>query len=231
MDTECSSGIHARAALHAALSDPARLAIVDQLTFRDLSPTEIRAQLEMPSNLLAHHLNKLEQAGVIARTRSEGDRRRTYLHLRPGVLSRLTPSADLTAARVVFVCTQNSARSQLAAALWPAHSPVPAASAGTQPAKRVHPRAAATARRHGLDLDHRAPQHLDQVLHGGDLIIAVCDHAHESLRGSATDPVHWSIADPARPDTDDAFEQAYTEITGRIARMAPAIHPPGDTRA
>ena len=66
--------------------------------------------------------------------RSEGDRRRSYLTLVPGVLEELMPATGLTASRIVFVCTENSARSQLAAAIWAAASAVPATSAGTHPA-------------------------------------------------------------------------------------------------
>ena len=55
--------------------------------------------------------------------------------------------------RVLFVCTRNSARSQLAAAAWARRSGIPAASAGTEPADRVHPRAVRVARRHGLAID------------------------------------------------------------------------------
>jgi ArsR family transcriptional regulator, arsenate/arsenite/antimonite-responsive transcriptional repressor / arsenate reductase (thioredoxin) len=38
----------------------------------------------MPSNLLAHHLRVLEEAGLVTRHRSEGDKRRSYLRLVPG---------------------------------------------------------------------------------------------------------------------------------------------------
>jgi len=72
--------------------------------------------LAMPSNLLAHHLRVLEQAGVITRRRSEGDRRRTYLRLVPVTLDSLA-APPRPERRVLFVCTANSARSHLAAAL------------------------------------------------------------------------------------------------------------------
>ena len=89
--------------------------------------------LAMPSNLLAHHLHVLEQAGIITRRRSEGDRRRTYLRLIPGALDPLAAPPARAALRVLFVCTANSARSHLAAALWRRASTVPAVSAGTHP--------------------------------------------------------------------------------------------------
>nr|BFE76149.1 hypothetical protein GCM10020092_094500 [Actinoplanes digitatis] len=80
-----------RARIHAALGDPARLAIVDALTLGDASPSEIGHGLGMPTNLVAHHLKVLQDAGLIVRTRSEGDRRRTYLRLQPDVLALLAP--------------------------------------------------------------------------------------------------------------------------------------------
>ena len=143
MNAEWSSELRERARVHAALGEPARLAIVDRLVLGDASPTELAQDLGLPSNLLAHHLKLLEQAGILERSRSEGDRRRTYLRLRANALAGLKPAGARSAPRVVFVCTHNSARSQLAAALWAGQSPVPATSAGTHPVARIHPRAAA----------------------------------------------------------------------------------------
>jgi protein-tyrosine-phosphatase len=218
-----TSSLQARARIHAALGDPARLAIVDALTLGDASPGEIAHDLAMPTNLVAHHLKVLQDAGLIVRTRSEGDRRRTYLRLQPEVLASLAPPPLQNADRVVFVCTRNSARSQLAAALWRDRVGGPAASAGTQPAPRVHPRAVKIAHRHGLTLDPTATAHVDEVVDDGDLVIAVCDNAHEDLTGTVRPRLHWSVPDPARVDTDAAFEDAYTDLAGRVDRLAPAV--------
>ncbi|PRY19006.1 ArsR family transcriptional regulator [Pseudosporangium ferrugineum] len=216
--------MRARARIHAALGDPARLAIVDALTLGDASPGEIGADLRMPTNLVAHHVKVLQEAGLIVRTRSEGDRRRTYLRLRPDVLASLTPPPLREADRVVFVCTHNSARSQLAAALWRDRVGGQVASAGTKPAARVHPRAVSVAHRHGLRLDPTGTAHVDDVVHDGDLVIAVCDNAHEDLTTTVRPQLHWSVPDPVRADTDDAFEAAYTDLAGRIDRIAPTAH-------
>ena len=70
-----------RAAVHAALGEPVRLAIVDRLGPGDASPGELAEAVGLGSNLLAHHLKVLEEAGVIRRVRSEGDRRRSYVQL------------------------------------------------------------------------------------------------------------------------------------------------------
>jgi DNA-binding MarR family transcriptional regulator len=88
--------------VHAALADPARLQITDTLLAGDASPSELAAMLAMPSNLLAHHLHVLEQAGIITRRRSEGDRRRTYLQLIPGALDSLAAPTARAALRVLF---------------------------------------------------------------------------------------------------------------------------------
>ena len=145
--------------------------------------------LAMPSNLLAHHLRVLEQAGIITRRRSEGDRRRTYLQLIPGAAGLAGPRRPrATALRVLFVCTANSARSHLAAALWRQASSVPAVSAGTHPAAAIDPGAIAAAARHRLPLPRLRPRHISEVRHDGDLVITVCDLAHEELgdaRGGA----------------------------------------------
>jgi ArsR family transcriptional regulator, arsenate/arsenite/antimonite-responsive transcriptional repressor / arsenate reductase (thioredoxin) len=221
MNVELSS-IEARAKTHAALGDPARLAIADILAIGDASPGEIGARLGMLTNLVAHHLGVLAEARVIERRRSEHDRRRSYLQLRPSALAALPAPRLATPHRVVFVCTRNSARSQLAAALWTKASPIPVASAGIEPATRVNPRAVRTAKRHGLRLDPNRTHHLDEVSADGDLLIAVCDHAHETLPTQRA-RLHWSIPDPVPVDTDDAFEAAYTDLADRIGRLAPTV--------
>ena len=72
MNTEQMADVVARAAVHAALADPARLLITDTLALGDVSPSDLADMLAMPSNLLAHHLHVLEQAGLLTRHRSEG---------------------------------------------------------------------------------------------------------------------------------------------------------------
>jgi len=210
-----------RAAVHAALADPARLLITDTLLAGDASPSELAAMLAMPSNLLAHHLRVLEQAGIISRRRSEGDRRRTYLRLLPGTPDALAAAPQRAARRVLFVCTANSARSHLAAALWRRASPVPAASAGTHPAERIDPGAAAAARRHRLPMRQARPRHISDVKQDGDLVITVCDLAREELGQQAA--VHWSVPDPVPSGDSASFDAALADLTGRISRLAPRL--------
>jgi protein-tyrosine-phosphatase len=183
MNTEITPDLAARAAVHAALADPARLHIIDTLGAGDASPSDLAAMVAMPSNLLAHHL------------------------------------------RVLFVCTANSARSHLAAALWRRASAVPAASAGTRPAARVEPGAIAAARRHHLPMRHLRPCHISDVRHDGDLIITVCDLAHEELGREAA--VHWSVPDPVPAGDPASFDAALAELSDRVERLAPRLSAAG----
>lgn len=210
-----------RVARYAALADPVRLRIMDLLTLGDAAPVELQAELGVSSSLLAHHLNLLEREGMLIRTRSEADRRRTYLRLAPGAFDGLIPSPTLGVRRVVFVCTGNSARSQLAAALWHDASDVPVASAGTHPADAIEPGALAAATRHGLTLRAARPRALDDVAQADDLLVTVCDTAHEELAGRGR--VHWSVPDPVRAGTDAAFDAAFEDIASRIQGLAPRL--------
>ncbi len=207
-----------RAAVHAALGEPVRLAIVDDLALSDRSPKELAARFSMPTNLLAHHLDVLEDVGLIERFVSAGDRRRRYVRLVRAPLARLGVAAPLPAGQVVFVCSHNSARSQLAAALWTARTGARAMSAGTHPADRVHPGAIAAASRAGLDLSGAAPR-VFGAAGLGDLVVTVCDQAHEEL-----DPEpgwwHWSLPDPAVDGRAAAFDAVITELDGRIRAVA-----------
>ena len=111
------------------------------------------------------------------------------LRLDPDALAGLGPGVPTVGhpvRRVVFVCTANTARSQLAAALWSRSSRVPATSAGTHPADAVAAGAVAVAERHGLRLTRVTPRHVEDVLRHGDFVVTVCDNAHEELdRGAA----------------------------------------------
>ncbi len=208
-----------RAARHAALGDPARLELVDELSVSDRAPIELRRRLGMESNLLAHHLDVLERVGLIERSRSSGDGRRRYVHLISDALEGLAPGRQIRVGAALFVCRANSARSQLAAALWRQATGEPARSAGTHPADRVHPGAAAAARRAGLDLEGATPHGLADVDATRELVITVCDRAHEELAPDDT-WLHWSIPDPVPVGTKAAFDAAVGELRDRIRKVA-----------
>jgi len=213
-----------RARVLAALGEPIRLGVVDLLQTQDLSPDALSSALQVPGNLLAHHLKVLQSAGVVTRAHSQNDRRRTYVQLVSGTLDGLLPQPEpLTAPRVVFVCTHNSARSVLAQAVWHTRSEVPSASAGTHPAERINPRATKAARRAGLKIVQSAPQAIEDVLAPDDVIVSVCDSVNEELGDLAHPHFHWSIPDPARTDTDQAFTAALDAISERVTQLAPRI--------
>jgi ArsR family transcriptional regulator, arsenate/arsenite/antimonite-responsive transcriptional repressor / arsenate reductase (thioredoxin) len=128
---------------------------------------------------------------------------------------------QLSCRRLGCSCTANSARSRVppptgtSSAPSPPHPPAPIPVLGARSRR-------CDGRRHRLDLAGHRPADLADVLSDGDLVVVVCDNAHEEL-----DPrllrLHWSIPDPVRVDTDAAFEAAYTDIAGRVDRLAPAL--------
>lgn len=217
MNSERMTGLVERAAVYAALGDPVRLRIVDILSLGDASPSELMVVLDIPSNLLAHHLKALRECGIVTGRRSQGDGRKQYLTLSHDVLAAATPT-PVAPARIVFVCTANSARSHLAAALWRRSSDVPAVSAGTHPADRIEPGAIDTAVRQGLPLPRVKPRALADVVQNGDLVVTVCDLAHEEL--AVPNELHWSVPDPVRVGTPAAFDAAYDEIESRVTALA-----------
>ena len=214
-----------RAAGHAALSDVGRLRVIDSLEVSDVSPRDLAVALGMSSNLLAHHLKVLESAGLVRRLPSESDGRRTYVRLVPEALAKLGmfPAPALPDGRVVFICSGNSARSQLAAAFWVHRTGRPAGSAGTRPAARIHPGTIRAARSHGLRLLSDRPRTTEEVVRADDVLITVCDSADREVDVPHT---HWSIPDPVRIGTSAAFERTLADLTTRIDGWVHAAEPP-----
>jgi protein-tyrosine-phosphatase len=229
-----------RAAALAALGDPVRLEITDLLATSDLSPDAIATALDITSNLLAHHLKVLEQAGLIIRKQSDHDRRRTYCQLDFEAFEGLLPAGTgqraaaaspqpagtraahkKPPARVLFVCKHNSARSVLAEAIWNSMSDTPAVSAGTDPAPAINPLTLPAAKRAGLVLRTKKPQPLELVLSKDDLVISVCDVANEQLPPLTQKRLHWSLPDPAQIRKPAAFDETVNELRTRITRLRP----------
>lgn len=210
-----------RAARHAALGDPVRLAVVDRLVHSDRAPIELQRAVGISSNLLAHHLEVLEGVGLVMRGRSSGDGRRRYVHLLPDALDQLAARPVVAPQPALFVCTANSARSQLAAALWADEVGAPASSAGTHPAGEVHPGAVAAGKRANLDLEGVVPRRLAEVAEPPALVVTVCDRAYEEV-----DPgerwLHWSIPDPVPDGSPAAFDHTVDELRARIRALVAA---------
>jgi protein-tyrosine-phosphatase/DNA-binding transcriptional ArsR family regulator len=223
-----------------AAGHPLRWRLLSELARSDLAVRELTALLDQPQNLVSYHLGKLRKADLVTARRSSADGRDTYYTLdlaRCGALLagvgaavhpalRLRPpEPDRTAtARVLFLCTGNSARSQMASALLRHMSAgaVEARSAGSRP-RPVHPLAVAVLAARGIDLAGARPTHLDAF--GGqrfDHVITLCDRVKEvcpEFPGHPR-PVHWSIPEPDGP-TD--FERVADELATRIAFLQHAI--------
>lgn len=208
--------VEVRAQRHAALGDPVRLTIVDFVRDSDRTVNAIREYVEVSSPLLSHHLDVLEDAGLIVRRHSSSDGRKRFVSLVRAAVPRL-PDVSIPE-RVLFVCTENSARSQLASATWTKLIGTQAVSAGTRPAAAVHPLAIEMGGRRGLDLRRTRPCAMNDKMSKGAVVVTVCDDAFEEL-GPERVTLHWSIPDPAMVGTKKAFSEALGEIEDRITYM------------
>ena len=214
-----------RASRFAALGDSRRLAIVDCLASSDRSVAELAEISGMRGNLLAHHLDLLESAGLISRRTSEGDGRRRYVTLRWDRLPSGLHQPARHIRNVAFVCTHNSARSQFAAALWESTTGIEASSAGSQPAAEVHPKAVKVASEHGVDISGRRPSAYSSLGPSPDLIVSVCDRAFEAGAPPGKAHTHWSVPDPVSAGTIDAFRLAFDDIESRVHHLAEQTQP------
>lgn len=128
--------------------------------------------------------------------------------------------------RVLFVCTENAGRSQIAEAILRAKGgdAFTVASAGSHPAPAINPFAVEILREHGIDWSRRAPKGFDAVLDQyWDLIITLCDKAREQCPAFPGQPVyaHWGMPDPAKAVGTDAerrhaFRDAALYLKARI---------------
>ena len=212
----------ARSQRHAALGDPTRLAIVDELATSDRAPVELQRLTGIPSNLLAHHLDVLEQVGLITRSRSSGDGRRRYVHLHRDALDGLIPGRPPSgAAGAVRVHPQlgplPAGRRPVdrSSPTSPPTAPAPTRPTGSTPAPSPPPAAPAST---------SAPPDPSCSTTSADrpaLVVTVCDRAHEEL-----DPepawLHWSIPDPVATPSRAAFDATVAELRSRITGLVAA---------
>ncbi len=127
--------------------------------------------------------------------------------------------------RVLYLCTHNAARSQMAEALTRhlSNGQIEAYSAGSHPTE-VHPYAVQVMATIGIDIRHQRSKHFDEFLgQSFDRVITVCDRVREACPTFPGDPerIHWSIADPVEVEGSEqeryrAFEQASLQLTNRI---------------
>ena len=222
---------------------PLRWRLLGELARSDRIVSELTGLVGEPQNLVSYHLGKLRDAHLVSARRSSADRRDTYYGLdlarigsqlsatggalHPGL--RLAPpsrdGAPIRPVKVLFLCTGNSARSQMAEALARARSggAIEAYSAGSHP-KPLHPNAVRLMRHeYGLDLAGRTSKHLDVFADQPfDRVISLCDRVREVCPEFPGHPeaIHWSIANPVTGDSDEAtyplFQQTAAELATRI---------------
>lgn len=224
-------------------SHPLRWALLSELSRGDLRVNELCVRSGERQSLVSYHLRQLRDGGLVSARRSSADGRDTYyvldlarcgellsavgVALHPA-LAAPEPNRRPAEADVLFLCTGNSSRSQMAAALCAQLSAgaVRALSAGSQP-KPVHPHAVRAMGERGLDISANRSTHLDELSDRRfDYVISLCDRVREVCPEFPGEPetVHWSIADPAREGTRAAYERVATELEQRIAFFIRAIN-------
>ncbi len=228
------------------VADAQRWQLLTELALSDRRVSELTRLLGKPQNLVSYHLAELRKAGLVRSRRSSADGRDSYyqvdlMHcqdllgatgvaLHPGLRLQPAPPAAAPVRRgptplVLFLCTGNSARSQMAEALLEArsHRSVRARSAGSHP-KKLHPNAVRVMAEHGIDISGRPTKHLSVFAHTRFYqVITLCDKVREICPEFPGEPaaVHWSMPDPAAEgDTNaksyPAFCRTADELEARI---------------
>ncbi|MEX2557796.1 MAG: ArsR family transcriptional regulator [Actinomycetota bacterium] len=229
-----------------------RWRLLNELAHSDRQVRELSASLGEPQSLVSYHLRRLRAAEIVSARRSSQDGRDAYYRLdldRCGeLLSRsgaaLHPGLRFTRStlenehrrrtpRVLFLCTGNSTRSQIAEALLRQLSgnTVEAVSAGSNP-KPLHANAVRAMSERGLDLSDHRPKHLNTFTRRRfDYVISLCDRVREVCPEfpGAPQTIHWSIADPAaepgsETETYAAFERTAAELETRIRYLLNRIN-------
>ena len=222
---------------------PLRWRLLCELAESDRRVWELTARVGARQSLVSYHLGLLRDAGLVSARPSSADRRDSYYSaelsrcgemlgaagasLHPGLraVPAPLPAPEDLSGRVLFLCTGNSARSQMAEALLQqlTRNRVQAFSAGSQPT-RVHANAVRAMKARGVDLTGRRAKHLDEFRDQRfDCVVTVCDRVREvcpELPG-ATRTIHWSMPDPAESGGDDeatypAFERSAAELALRM---------------
>ena len=229
------------------LADEQRWRLLQELARSDRKVSELTELVGRPQNLVSYHLASLRNAGLVSARRSSADRRDTYYRmdmrrcadllsrvgpaLQPGLrIEVVEPGAMDEHPRrrrpsVLFLCTGNSARSQMAEALLEHHSAgaIRARSAGSHP-KPLHPNAVRVMAEGGIDISTRTSKHMDRFTQTSfDRVITLCDKVREICPPftGAADTAHWSMPDPASEgDSDEAsypaFRRTAEELESRI---------------
>jgi ArsR family transcriptional regulator, arsenate/arsenite/antimonite-responsive transcriptional repressor / arsenate reductase (thioredoxin) len=207
---------------------PLRWRLLSELAQSDLRVGELCELAGRRQSLVSYHLRRLRDGGLVSARRSAADGRDSYYvldlarcrELLTHAGGALHPALGASAgedhapnASVLFLCTGNSSRSQMAEALYPGE----AVSAGSHP-KPLHPYAVQVMRERGIDISAHRPKHLSEFAgRRFDSVVTLCDRVREVCpEFPGADTIHWSIPDPAREDTRAAFERTAAELETRI---------------
>ena len=222
---------------------------MSELARSDLRVGELCALAGERQNLVSYHLRQLREGGLVTVRRSAADGRDSYYVLDlahcaqslAGASVALHPGLALSASQeprhgvdsplgcVLFLCTGNSARSQMAEALCEQLSDgaVSAVSAGSHP-KPLHANAVRVMRDRGIDISGRRSKHLSEFADRRfDYVISLCDRVREVCPEfpGVPEPIHWSVPDPAREAGGvPAFERTAAELETRIGFLIRAIN-------
>jgi len=217
---------------------PLRWQLLQELGASDRAVWELTELLAEPQNLVSYHLRQLREGGLVTARRSSADGRDTYyaidraacergLQAAGGeLMGRVVPTRSRRT-RLLFLCTGNSARSQMAEALIEdaSHGVITAVSAGSHP-KPLHANAVRVMKRRGIDISQNRTKHFDEYAgQRFDMVITLCDRVREVCPEFPSQPelVHWSIPDPALDGTMKAFERTATELETRIGYLLPLL--------
>lgn len=222
-------------------SHPLRWSLLTELAYGDRRVRELAAALAEPQNLVSYHLRLLRSAGLVGARRSNFDGRDTYYRLDLAKCAKafgeaanaLHPAlaaapAPRTAARsVLFLCTGNSARSPMAAALLHKRGQgrIRTASAGSHPKAELHVNALRVMRdEYGIDLGGTRPQSLAAVSRRRfDCVITLCDKVREYARDhDLATTMHWSLPDPSSAGYPE-FRCVANELSQRVDFFMPLL--------
>ena len=232
------------------LAHDIRWNLVTLLVRSDYRGQELVRLLKLPQNLVSYHLKMLSGQGLVTERRSNADERAIYYSLNVDVLRTLysTSGASLHPAlqmndlpekedisshhskrtHVLFLCTHNSARSQMAEGILRqlGGGSIEVASAGSHPTQ-PHPLAIKALETLGIDISQQRSKHLDEMkAKPFDYVVTVCDHVREVCPPFPGDPerMHWSFADPAQVEGSDdvryqAFERTAQQMITRVRSL------------
>jgi protein-tyrosine-phosphatase/DNA-binding transcriptional ArsR family regulator len=224
---------------------PLRWRLLSELARSDRRVGELCELAGQRQSLVSYHLRQLRDGGLVTARRSAADGRDSYyvldlarcgellasagVALHPALAPAPSSPAVNATADVLFLCTGNSTRSQMAEALCERLSggAVRAVSAGSHP-KPLHRDAVRVMRDRGIDISGRCPKHLSAFTDRRfDYVISLCDRVREVCPEFPGGPelTHWSIPDPAREPADgEAFERAADELATRIGFLIRVIN-------